>query len=454
MGFNLTLNGDFTNNGTYTNTSTETIFGGAGAQTISGAGTFTIFTLRKSGAGTTTSNISLNLDSDFYLTNGTFDVNSNSLSLQNDAFIESTFLNTSGDGLVFNGVANQNLSGLSNNAVDIGTITISNPSGVDIPDGNGFDFNITQELRLNGGVFNIGGSLVTMEAGAPITEVSTFNVNNMVQTNSSFTDNGLNVEFFTVASDTTIFFPVGELRYTPVQFELNAGTTNGSIRIRPANERHPTIINDAEPGTVADPEIDDTQNVLQYHWIVVAQTLTNANGTATFFYDHNDITNIETDTANFISARLLANNVTWDKFAPTFFLGGSQTFQVPLSNFTSNEITGDYTAGAGSSDGINADIEGAIPDELAQYETAFVGSGNYSAAVNWNTLNGPSVTDGIGPVGAQIIVRSGDDLTLNLDNIRLYATEIESGGILRVPSGITGVRLGTVTGSGTIVCRG
>ena len=450
-GFNLSLNGDFTNSGTYTNTSSETIIAGSGAQSISGAGTFTIFDLRKNGSGTTTSSVSLDIDHDLILTSGTLDMGANAINLNNDAFIQSTLTNTGGNGLVFNGTTNQELNGLTNTTVDLGTVTINNSNGVDIPDGNGYDFNITQELRLDGGVFNIGGSLVTMQAGAPITEVSTFGVNNMVQTNSSFTDNGLRIDFFTVAVDTTVFFPVGELKYTPVQFELNSGTTNGSIRVRPANERHPTIVDDAEPGTVADPEIDDTQNVLQYHWIVVAQTLTNANGTATFFYDHDDITNTQTDTTNFISARLLANDVNWDKFAPTLFLGASQTFQVPLNTFTANEITGDYTAGAGSSDGVNADIEGAIPNQLAQYETSFAGAGNYSVAANWNTITGPAVTDGIGPVGAQIIIRSGDDLTLNLDNIRLYATEIEAGAILRVPAGTTGVRLGTVTGSGTIV---
>ncbi|MEO9873016.1 MAG: hypothetical protein ABJF63_21205, partial [Ekhidna sp.] len=450
-GFDLTLNGDFTNNGTYGNTNSETIFAGSGAQTISGSGAFTIFTLRKNGSGTTTSNVALDLDSDFYLTSGTFDVGSNSLSLQNDAFVQSTFLNSGGNGLMFNGTANQDLNGLTNNAIDIGTITINNPSGVDIPDGNGFDFNITQELRLNGGVFNIGGSLVTLSSGAPVTEVSTFNVNNMVQTNSSFTDNGLRIEFFTVAADTVVFFPIGELKYTPVEFDLDAGTTTGSIRVRPANEPHPTIVDDAEPMT--ETEIDDTQNVLNYHWIVVSENVTNASGSAIFFYDHDDISvTAPYDTTHYISARLLSNDVNWDKFAPTLFRGVNQTFEVPLSSFSASEITGDYTAGVGSSDGVNNDIEGAIPDQLAQYETSFAGTGNYSLASNWNPLSGsPTVTDGVGPVGAQIIVRSGDDLTLNLDNIRLYATEIEAGGILRVPSGTVGVRLGTVTGSGTIV---
>ena len=451
--FNLTINGDLTNAGTYTNTGTETIFAGSGAQSISGAGTFTIHTLRKNGAGTTTASRSLDITNDFFLTAGTFDVGANALRLQNDAYILSTFANTGGEGLVFNGVANQDLNGLANTVVNIGTITISNPSGVDITDGNGYDFNITQELRLNGGVFNVGGSLVTMKPGAPITDVSPFNVNNMVQTNSSFTDNGLRIEFNTVMADTTIFFPIGELKYTPVQFELNAGTTSGAIRVRPANEAHPTIVNDTEPMT--EPSIDDQQNVLDYHWIVVAETLTNASGSAVFFYDHDDIrVTVPYDTTHYISARLLSNDVNWDKFAPTEFKGGNQTFAVPLSSFSAAEITGDYTAGVGSSDGINNDIEGAIPNELAQYESVISGSGNYSTAINWNPVGGaPPVTNGVGPVGAQVTVMSGDEVTLDISDVRLFSTEIQAGGTLVIPSGVTGVRLGKVTGSGTIVLQ-
>lgn len=450
-GFNLTINGDFTNNGSYVNSVSETIFAGVGAQSISGSGANTIYTLRKSGAGTTNSSVSLDLLNDFYLTGGTFDVGANSLSLQNDAYIQSTFANSGGNGLVFNGTANQDLNGLSNNTIDIGTITISNPSGVDIPDGNGFDFDITQELRLNGGVFNIGGSLVTLKAGSPVTAVSAFNVNNMVQTNSSFTDNGLKIEFYDVAADTVVFFPIGELKYTPVEFNLDAGTTSGGIRVRPANERHPTIVDNTEPMT--ETEIDDTQNVLQYHWIVVAENLTNASGEVIFSYDHDDITvSAPYDTTHFISGRLLANDVNWDKYDPTLFWGGNETFRIPLSTFTAAEITGDYTAGVGSSDGINNDIEGALPDQIAQYETVLSGTGDYSTAASWNPLNSsPAVTEGVGPVGAQVIVRNGDDLTLDISNIRLYATEIEAGGILRVPTGVTGIRLGTVTGQGTIV---
>ncbi len=430
-GFNLTLNGNFTNEGTYTSTSSETIFGGVGAQSISGAGTYSIYDLRKSGSGTTTANVSLDLGNDFFLNSGTFDVGANSLSLQNDAFVESTFLNTGGNGLVFNGTDDQNLSGLTNNAVNIGTITISNPSGVDIPDGNGFDFNITQELRLNGGVFNIGGSLVTMEVGASITEVSSFNANNMVQTNSSFTDNGLQINFSAIAGSTSLFFPVGELNYTPIDFVLTSSSA-GSIRVRPANESHPTV--------------SDATNALAYHWVVTSDGVTGATGNAEFTFDPSDImvSGINTS-ADYEPVRLTeSDNGVWDKSLDTSsFDEAGNTFTFPMSNLSSAEITGEYTAG----------VEDAIPNEVASYETSFVGSGNYSSSANWTkvNINSPDVTEGVGPVGAEVVIRNGNTLTLDLNDIRLFSTEIEAGGVLVIPSGATGLRLGEVTGTGTIV---
>lgn len=451
---NVTITGNLANAGTYSNTASATILGGAGAQLVSGAGTYTIFDLTKNGSGTASLDVSLVLNNDLHVNSGTLDMSSNTISLKNDAYILSTLSNTAGsNGLIFNGTSNQDLYGLSNNTVTLGTITVSNPNGLDIPDGNGYNFDLTQNLRLAGGVFNIGGSLVTMVEGSTITAVSPFSVNNMVQTNSSFTDNGFVVEFFGIDADTTIFYPVGELKYTPVSFDLSAGTTAGSIRVRPANEIHPTIVDNVEPVTPPNTEIDDTQNILNYYWVVVATGSTEIQGSATFFYNHGDIVATQSDTSNFISGRILSNNSTWDKFLPTDFKGASQSFVVPLgTGVTFAELTGDYTAGLGSTDGLTNNIEGSLPDQLAQYETSFVGAGNYSEAVNWNPLGGaPAVTDGVGPVGAQVIVRNGDDLTLNISNIRLFSTEIESGGTLRVPAGVTGVRLGNVSGSGTIV---
>jgi hypothetical protein len=450
-GFDVTLNGDLSNSGLYRNLSANTILNASGAQSITGAGTFELYNLTKQNTGTATTNQNLSLSHDLSVLAGILNLQSNAISLQNDAYIESTVQTSGGNGIIFNGVANQDLYGVSNLPISIGTLTTQNSAGIDIPDGNGYQFNITRNLRLNGGVFNIGGALVTITRGGVLTEVSPFNINNMIQTNSSFTDNGFIQEFYGVAADTTIFFPIGELKYTPVQFNLNAGATQGSLRVRPANEIHPTILDNVEPMT--EPEIVDQDNVLQYYWIIVAQSVANATGEAIFNYNHSDVrVTAPYDTSHYISARLLSNGVTWDKFDPTLFLGASRTFRVPFSTATSAEITGDYTAGVGSSDGLNNDIEGAIPDEIAQYLSDFTLAGNYSDDPSWDPQgSSPVLSSGIGPVGAAVTISSGDDVTINLSNVRLYSTHLEPGSILRIPSGSIGNRLGSVTGTGTIV---
>ena len=346
---------------------------------------------------------------------GTLNIGTNSISLKSNAYVESTLSNSGGDGLIFNGTSGQQLYGLSNSSVEIGTITINNTSGISIPDGNGYDFRITQELALDGGVFNIGGSLLTIATGANITTSSTYNSNNMVQTNSSFTDNGLKIEFAAVGAPKSIFFPVGELKYTPVSFNLTSSTTGGDIRVRPANEKHPTVI--------------DATNALAYHWIVASTGLSGANGNAVYEYSADDLIVTGPNTsADYIPVRLTsADNGTWDKSLTTAdFDEGAQNFTFPLSNLSSAEISGEYTAG----------VPDAIPDEIASYETNFVGSGNYTETINWSKVNAasPDITNGVGPVGAAITIKSGADLTLNASNIRLYSTVIESGGILRVPS--------------------
>jgi hypothetical protein len=450
-GFDVTLNGDLANSGLFRNLSANTILNAPVAQNITGVGTFELYNLTKQNTGTATTNQNLSLSHDLSVLGGILNLQSNSISLENDAYIESTVQTTGGNGIIFDGVANQDLYGVPNVAISIGTITTQNAAGIDIPDGNGYQFNITKNLRLNGGVFNIGGALVRITRGGVLTEASPFNINNMIQTNNSFTDNGFIQEFHGVNADTTIFFPIGELKYTPIQFNLNAGTTQGDIRVRPANERHPTIIENTEPITEA--EIADFDNVLKYYWGVVARDLTNTNGEIIFSYLHDDIeVTVPYDTSNYISARLLSNGVNWDKYDPALFWGGTQTFRIPLNSATSAEITGDYTAGVGSSDGLNNDIEGAIPDEIAQYLSDFGGLGNYNNDPNWNPQgSSPVLSSGIGPVGAAVTIRSGDDVTLNLSNIRLYSTHLESGSVLRVPAGSLGNRLGTVTGTGTIV---
>lgn len=492
-GFQITLNGDLDNDGTYTNDDDLTLFSSSDAQEIRGSGSFTIHDLTKNNSGTLSlSTGPVVVNNDLRVEQGTLSLDANVLELKGDAYIESVVSNTTGGYLSFNSdLNNQNLYGLANNTITLGKMQIDNPLGVDIVDGFGYNFDITQELALLEGVFNVGGSLVTVREGGTITgdlggtAQADFSINNMVQTNSSFVDNGLKIEYFTLVSDSTLFFPVGEQKYTPVAFDLlsTAGTGSidsegGSIRVRPANERHPTVVNNVEPNpdismpaVAAQLDLDDITNVLQYYWIVVADDIdaTGVEGSATFFYDADDIsldnspdagdpTNSNNanpaygltppttfTAADYVSARLLSNGTDWDKFTPDLFDEGTGNFTVPLgSGILAPGITGDYTAGIGSNDGTTNNIEGAIPDQIVEYVSN--STGTYGTDGIWS----PNPGTGIGPVGGRVTVSTDDIVTIDANGVRLYEMEIESGGTLVVDGSTFNHRLGNVSGTGTI----
>ena len=85
------------------------------------------------------------------------------------------------------------------------------------------------------------------------------------------------------------------------------------------------------------------------------------------------------------------------------------------------------------------------------YESNVTVAGNYSADGNWNPIGSPALSSGIGPVGAVVRINPGDTVDLDISNIRLYSTEVQEGGVLRIPSGSVGNRLGNVSGTGIIM---
>ena len=101
-----------------------------------------------------------------------------------------------------------------------GKITVDNSSSVILPVGN--SILITDALRLNTGVFDIQGNLLALGVNCSI-EGSGFSETKMIQTNISFTDNGVKKTFPAGAS--TFFLPIGSIgKYTPVTFTV---TGNG-----------------------------------------------------------------------------------------------------------------------------------------------------------------------------------------------------------------------------------
>ena len=446
-GWNLNLNGDFVADGTFTTGGNTTTFGGSVAQQISGGTPPAFYNLTKSTTNTLTlSATDIAVSNDFKLLNGTLNDGGRTVALLGNMVHDGNHVTSPGigEGIVFTGSSKQELTRSGSGTSTFGKLTINNGLGVTIPDGNGYNFTVNEVLRLEAGVFDIGSSLLSIDANAAIEEVNTFGANNMIQTNSSFTDNGVKRSFNPIGSATTLIFPVGQGKYTPVVFSI-ASSDAGSLTVRPANEVHPSIVDDVDS-----PEIIDQNNVLQYYWIIKADDLTSFEATAMMSYDQGDVRVSggnppdEYKEGDYIPARIYQSDTFWDKSLPKSNINVSaNVITFPFENGGAGvgdvNITGDYTAG----------IPDAIPNEVPTYETTGT-NGSYTASATWNPVGtAPAVTDGVGPVGAIIVVKDGHELTFNQNGVRVYQTEIKTGGTLTV-AGTFGHRLGTVTGAGTL----
>lgn len=428
-GLDLTIDGDFTNSGTFTPNSNTTFFSGTSAQTIIGNTTFynltkTSTTNLRLAAGTADLVISNNLD----IQDGTLNDNSNEITTNGNVNLDGTHVyGGSGDGIIFSGSAEQQLTGNGT----FGKVTIDNANNVIMPLGN--NLTITNSLNLQSGVFNIGKNLLTLGLNC-ITEGAPFGTSNMIETNVSFTDGGVKKVLPSGASAFT--YPIGASgKYTPVTMNITANSNStGSITVTAADEMHPSIIDDAE---VPDPEIVDENNVLQFHWVLRSSGISGFSATINMKYDPGDVmVTAPYDIYDYITARLLNDGSgNWNKYDDVDKF--DETSEILIFDFTTvNDagISGDYTAGVDGS-GFN----GAIPDNVPSYETN--NSGTWTTGTIWT----PNVSGG--PRGAITTVNSGHSVTVPSNGILNYSTTINGSVLLNTTFAH---RFGQVDGTGVI----
>lgn len=443
LGQPLNIAGSMTVNGTFIPSSNTTTFTGSG--TISGStALLTFYNLTKSGNGTLVQAKNITVDKDFSILAGTYSASTYTTLLKGNAVIDGTMTHSGGAGLSFVGTSLQQLLERTNAGTgNLGMVTIDNIYGVRIPDASGFNFNINSGLRMVRGVLDISSSLLTLNTNAEITPINPFGVANMIQTNSSFTDNGVR-KFFPANHTLNFTFPVGQALYTPVVFDFSSGgnttgTVAPAILVRPANEIHPSVIEDAE---APNPEIVDVDNVLKYHWIINADNVAPSfRSDMTLAYDQSlvGVTTPYTE-ASYIAARILSdanpsNNI--EKFSTAEVNETTNLILFAFSGVTDAGISGEYFAG----------IDDAIPNNIRTFTT--VRSGN----VDEGSITGvydQAVPGGGVPNGSSLIVESGHTLTFNVNEVNLYKTEIKAGGILEIPAGSIDHRLGVITGEGTL----
>jgi hypothetical protein len=410
--FELILNGDFTVNGNYEPSGNTTIFNGTVAQTITGDVVF--YNLTKNGSE------SLNIQSgdisvsnELIFNSGTLNQNSNQLYVEGNChFAGIQNYGGGGNGITLRGIEAQELTG----GGTLSKLTLRNDAGVNIPVGN--EFTITENLRMETGVFNIDKNLLTLEENCTISEVNPFSESNMIRTNISFTDNG--VKKILPAGVSSFTYPIGSVsKYTPVTLTVTANDNNtGSLTVKPANEYHPSVL--------------DPNNVLQYHWNIRANGISGFTADMILQYESSDI---QGDINNYITASLLSDGSgNWLKdFGIIDQVNSELEFSFTGANDAS--ISGDYTAG----------LDAAIPDQIPAYIT--IASGDWTDENNWDTYPTGGTVPAGGPKKSRVIIEH--TITVPNNCLLLYETTINSNGTIDLGSTF-GHRLGEIDGTGKL----
>ncbi|MCX8489867.1 MAG: T9SS type A sorting domain-containing protein, partial [Cyclobacteriaceae bacterium] len=437
-GRDLTIGGNFTVNGTYTSGANTTTFNNTAAAAITAASALSFNNLTKTGAGTLTLGRAITITRDLKVSAGVLNTATFDINLVRHAEVDATIASTSGNGLVFGGAQQQRLTRSRLGTSTLGIVTINNANGVIVPSGNGYVFTIATNLRMQAGIFDIGGSLLSLGAAATITPVSPYSATNFIQTNS--TSIGVRKQFPT-GHTTDFIFPVGQLNYTPVTFIFSGvGNTTGTsgtptITVQPVNRVHPIIVDGAP-----DP-LNDTQNVLQYYWAINAATVSNTFRSTMLLQYVQALVAIDTppftEEADYISARILTDklpSLAVDKFAATTVDGSTNVISFAFNAVTDqSDITGDYFAG----------VSAAIPTAASIYTTT--ASGNIGDAIYT-----PAVPGGGVPTGARVIFDAGHTVTFNTGSVRLFQSQINATAKIIISDGFTGHSLGTISGTGDL----
>jgi hypothetical protein len=430
-GLDFIIKGDFTNNGSFEANGNTTYFSGSAVQNINGV-TTSFYNLTKSNSNQLDFNTDATVENVASFDAGTLADNSNEIQVWGDINYDITHTyGGSGDGIILNGSSQQILTGSGT----IGKLTVNNASGIEVPIGN--EFSVTGSIQLDEGILNIGKNYLRMGVNAVFIPGNPFSETNMISTNISFTDNGVE-KIFPAGAQPAFVFPLGSGgKYTPVTFTISTnGNSTGSITVKGADERHPSIQEDAE---APDPEIVDADNVLQYHWVLKANGMSAFSAAAKMKYDDSDVmVTVPYTVADYITARLLNDGSgNWNKFDVADVDEINNELNFSFANVDDDGIEGDYTAGV---DG--ATFNGAIPDQVPFYETNQ--SGSWTDGSIWT----PNVVGG--PRGAMVRINVGDTVTMPGNFQSSYTTEIN--GVLKVDSTF-GHRLGDVTGTGTLYMK-
>jgi hypothetical protein len=405
---NVYLNGNLEFDGQWLyGTTDSTVFGGT-VQTITGSPTFNHMKVQPATSLTMQAASEVTVEGSLDVVSGQFVDGGNAIIVKKDVINNASIVSsTPGDdatGLKLFGGNNQRIYG----AGSYGLIELDNIAGATLQ--NSID--LSYDLRLTRGVFNIGSYMLSLGLNAEIVSGSAFSSDNMILTDGVFGNNaGIRKTFPTGASSFT--YPIGvQGKYTPVDLSITSLSTGGTVLVKPVNQYHPTVL--------------DPNNVLHYYWYVESNGIVNLNGDLVFNYLETDVYG---DEPNYLGTRLFESN--WLKF-PGAVDDVANTITIPITN--ASDILGDYSAG----------LDEAFSNEILTYTSA--DNGIWNEPANWTRSDAGVVPAG-GPSGANVIILPEHTISTNGNRRNAYSLTING----RLNVGTTyGHNFGTVDGTGTL----
>ena len=409
---NITFNGNLINTpgvGGYvsgTNLTTFSVTNGgpfAGVQTITGATNFYDMVVNP-GASLTLGNPST-VNRNLTLSSGTLICGGNGITVFGDVINDASYTddNSVGSGLILNGTTLQHITGFGAYA----RLTLNNAMGAQIEN----NLTLQEDLTMTLGILDIKKNLVTLGVNSLI-QGAPFGATKMITSDGVFSNVGLRKFFNTGA--TTFLYPIGTSgKYTPALLTITASSTVGYVRINNINSRHPAVL--------------DPANALDYYWEVQSSGITGFSGNLVLNYLEGDVVG---DEANYMSARLMVPGTNWS-LSP----GVDQVLnKIPTNYITSNNLSGEYTAG----------IASAFFNNVPEYTSNQ--NGNWTNSAIWTQSGGdPYALGAEGPNG--FIININHEVTLDANYCSAYRITINDK--LKVISTSYGHNLGTVNGSGT-----